>query len=110
AFDGPTNSITISRVDKRSVAASLSVSTQGASAAKVGATGITFGLGGAPALGEVWTLTLDGIAHAYTAKFRDDLSTIASQLASMIPLTTYDLAVEGRVIAIDRVDGTTAAA
>ncbi|HMC70441.1 MAG TPA: hypothetical protein VKJ07_14900, partial [Mycobacteriales bacterium] len=38
--------------------------------------------------------------------FRDDLATIAGKLATGIDLTRYDVVVQGRVITLDRVDGT----
>src|SRR5207249_4416013 len=105
AFDSTAKSITISRRDRRQVTASLAISTQGATASTVAAPQVMVGLGGAPAMGEVWTLTLDGTAHSYTAAFRDDLATIASKLATGIDLTRYDVVVQGRSITLDRVDG-----
>src|SRR4029078_2279282 len=50
---------------------------------------VTASLGGDPAQGEVWTLTLDGTTFAYTVEFRDDLATIARKLGNLLKAPAY---------------------
>ena len=70
----------------------------------------TVELGGFPAMGEVWTLTVDGVATKYDGRLpRRPRPSIA--LASSAPQAawprSYDVTVVGRVITVRRDDGAT---
>jgi Ca2+-binding RTX toxin-like protein len=98
--------ITLTRADGTPVSASLSVSTEGAATATVGASTISVALSGTPTTNETWTLTLGaGSPLTYTVRYGDSLADIALALGGMINLATYDVSVVGRVITITKVGG-----
>ena len=99
------SSLALSRVDGTTVAASLAVSTLGAPGGSATAKTVAVDFEGQPAQGELWTLTVDGVAHSFGVLYGDTLADIATGLGRTLPLGIYDVSVLGRVLTISRVDG-----
>ena len=99
------STIALSRVDGTTVAASLAVSTLGAPGGSATAKTVAVDFEGQPAQGELWTLTVDGVAHSFGVLYGDTLADIATGLGRTLPLGVYDVSVLGRVLTISRVDG-----
>ena len=62
--------------------------TRGTAAVRIEDGAAVFELGGFPAMGEVWSLTIGAVTKSVTVEFREDLASIASRLATALLTTT----------------------
>ncbi len=97
--------IAITRKDGTAVSASLGITNLGAATATANASTISVSLGGLPATGETWKLTVDTTTYTTAVTFGESLSDIAAALGAQLNQTTYNVTVVGRVITIGKVGG-----
>src|SRR4029077_2828929 len=71
----------------------------------------TVTVAGTPAVGEVWTLTVDGTGYSHPFATGDSTSSVATALAGLLPTGLYTATTGGgSTISISRKDGLNVAA
>src|SRR5262249_2955526 len=65
----------------------------------------TVAVGGTPAVGEIWTLSVDGTDYMHTFVSGDSPTSVATALAGLLPTGLYTAGGTGSTITISRKDG-----